>query len=104
MKLKKLKHLKYRPLPKAIGKMAVLRAQEIAAGNDAYDAMLKLAEALKMTPREMFLRYRDPDAGPLPVIYVNPKNVSEKWNGQGSKPVWLQRWEAEGKSLDSVII
>ena len=35
-------------------------------------------------------------------VYRNPSDPWDTWNGRGRKPKWVQKWLAEGRSLEEL--
>lgn len=42
--------------------------------------------------------------GKVPAKYRHPEDTSLNWSGRGRKPLWVESWLAEGKSLDALLI
>lgn len=77
-------------------------ARRLAETQNIYVELSALAQFMGVPLRQLVERSLKPGDEPLPVVYVNPANVSQQWHGQGAKPKWLRDWMAAGKSLDLV--
>ncbi|HEX5513783.1 MAG TPA: H-NS histone family protein [Gammaproteobacteria bacterium] len=43
-------------------------------------------------------------AGKGVVKFRHPSDESKTWSGRGRKPAWIKEWEAEGRSLDELLV
>ncbi|MDD2664560.1 MAG: H-NS histone family protein [Dechloromonas sp.] len=42
--------------------------------------------------------------GKVKVKYRHPQNAELEWTGRGRKPKWVEAWQAEGGSLDNLLV
>ncbi|THF61581.1 H-NS histone family protein [Pseudothauera rhizosphaerae] len=40
----------------------------------------------------------------VPAKYRHPEDAALTWSGRGRKPLWVERWLAEGKALEALLI
>lgn len=78
----------------------------------AYAEMVQLASGLGLSVDDVILRARRtgnfarPEKTKKPVAprYRNPNNPSDTWTGRGKAPRWVSALQAQGVTLDSLLI
>jgi DNA-binding protein H-NS len=100
-------------LEKAIAELeAQEKASQVSADHPDIKAILNLiaetSAKLKIQPKKMMsilassTRTIKADKAPVMIKYRDtaPGNESNTWSGRGAKPLWLKRYEANGRSIE----
>lgn len=99
---KKIRELKAFQLAEA-KELREVETRILAEKQNLYDAIAELSQFMGISIRNMGQPgLKRGDKPSSPVLYLNPADVSQQWEGRGAKPKWLREWLAAGKSLDQV--